>query len=378
MRLLFYSSYYSPYISGLTTYPDLLLTHLSTSHQISVLTFKHDPALKAKEVIHGVQVSRMSFLFKISKGFISPQSLWFFIYYLIHSDVVMINLPNVEALPLVVFARLLGKPVISIFHCQVTLGVSLSERVISKILNGVVYLELLFSQVIVAYTQDYISSLHFPRVITDHLIYVLPPISLTPPSSSYFHGLIAQKQKQIWLGFAGRFAREKGLEVLLDAYHHLPHKNQYRLIFAGPSGQNVVGEGSYSQKIEARLIKEQIPHLFLGTLHDANLTAFYQAIDVLILPSINQTEAFGMVQVEAMLAGTPVIATDLPGVRQPIQLTGMGEIIPINDSPALAQAITQVCTHKQKYVHPDSIARTRQLFNLHHTIAAYKKILEKL
>ena len=50
------------------------------------------------------------------------------------------------------------------------------------------------------------------------------------------------------------------------------------------------------------------------------MSSFYKSIDLLVLPSINQTEAFGMVQAEA-IAGTPVIAGNLPGVRIPIKLT---------------------------------------------------------
>ena len=47
---------------------------------------------------------------------------------------------------------------------------------------------------------------------------------------------------------------------------------------------------------------------------------------------INSTESFGMVQVEAMTCGTPVVASDLPGVRQPARMTGMGKIIPPADA----------------------------------------------
>jgi glycosyltransferase involved in cell wall biosynthesis len=61
--------------------------------------------------------------------------------------------------------------------------------------------------------------------------------------------------------------------------------------------------------------------------------------DVLVLSSINSTESFGMVQVEAMICGTPVVATDLPGVRQPVGSTGMGRVVPIRDAHALAEAV---------------------------------------
>ena len=49
-----------------------------------------------------------------------------------------------------------------------------------------------------------------------------------------------------------------------------------------------------------------------------------------------------MVQVEALISGTPMVATDLPGVRQPVLTTGMGKIVPVMDAAALARGILAV------------------------------------
>ena len=70
---------------------------------------------------------------------------------------------------------------------------------------------------------------------------------------------------------------------------------------------------------------------------------------MLVVPSLNSTETFGLVQIEAMIQGTPSIAANLPGVRVPPRLTGMGEVIPIGDSDGLAEAIIQVISHPEKY-----------------------------
>ena len=56
-----------------------------------------------------------------------------------------------------------------------------------------------------------------------------------------------------------------------------------------------------------------------------------------------------MVQVEAMYCGTPVVTTDLPGVRVPVQKTGMGEIVPPGNVSALAQAIEKILKNKRQY-----------------------------
>lgn len=87
----------------------------------------------------------------------------------------------------------------------------------------------------------------------------------------------------------------------------------------------------------------------MGQLEDSQLGAYYSLLDVYVLPSINSTEAFGMVQVEAMMMGVPVVATNLPGVRVPIQRTGMGVTVPIKNSQKLAEAIIGVILSKEKY-----------------------------
>jgi glycosyltransferase involved in cell wall biosynthesis len=72
------------------------------------------------------------------------------------------------------------------------------------------------------------------------------------------------------------------------------------------------------------------------------MPAFYSNLDLLVVPSLNSTETFGFVQIEAMMNGVPVVASELPGVRVPIGMTGMGEIVPKGDPGALAGAICRI------------------------------------
>ena len=66
---------------------------------------------------------------------------------------------------------------------------------------------------------------------------------------------------------------------------------------------------------------------------------FFAACDLLVCSSLNATESFGIVQIEALSQGTPVVASDLPGVRQPVLQTGRGRIVPVRNAGALAEAI---------------------------------------
>jgi glycosyltransferase involved in cell wall biosynthesis len=125
------------------------------------------------------------------------------------------------------------------------------------------------------------------------------------------------------------------------------------------------------------LIKRYSDHVtFLGVLNPQQMADFYTACDVLVLPSINSTESFGLVQVEAMLCGTPVVASNLPGVRQPVRMTGMGEIAPIRDAEGLAEAILKVLKSPDSYIKPRrDIAR---IFDMDVTVSKYEHLFDGL
>jgi glycosyltransferase involved in cell wall biosynthesis len=83
-----------------------------------------------------------------------------------------------------------------------------------------------------------------------------------------------------------------------------------------------------------------------------------------------------LVQVEGMLCGVPSIASALPGVRQPVMMTGMGEIVPIGDSAALAEAVIRVLDDRTRYVRPRSDIDA--LFSTPRTAELYERLFEKL
>ena len=148
---------------------------------------------------------------------------------------------------------------------------------------------------------------------------------------------------------AGRLATEKGMEVLADAFPFIQHEYPNVLFLHAGNSQNVLGEEKYRDYIFSKVRSYGEKWRFLGKLTDNELTAFYQICDVLVFPSLNSTEAFGMVQIEAMIQGTPVVASDLPGSRQPVKITKMGKIVPIRDSKALALAIIDILNEPERY-----------------------------
>jgi len=100
----------------------------------------------------------------------------------------------------------------------------------------------------------------------------------------------------------------KGINHLLGAFSHLDNK-KYKLI--------IVGKGNLRTRYEemAEELKISKNTIFTGFVSDEDLPKYYNLADICVLPSINSAEAFGMVLLESMACGKPVIASDLPGVR---------------------------------------------------------------
>ncbi len=374
MRILFFSPYFYPYISGITVSPKRILYYLNNNNNnITVLTF----LFKKQSTTNNQQltIKYIPYSFKISKGFISPQSLIYFYKYAKETDIIILNQPNFEGLFLALLGKLFHKKIISIFNCQVFLANNIWNIVINFFLNFSMKLQLILSNKIVTYTKDYFDSLHYLKQFKKKTIFILPPIDKTKPNSRFLKSLLKMKQSSIWIGYSGRIASEKGIEYLVYSINQLDIKKNVKLVFAGPYGKNVAGENSYFQKIIMMLNKYKINHTFLGNLDDKQLSAFYKSIDVLVLPSINQTEAFGMVQAEAMISGTPVIASNLPGVRIPIRLTKMGKIVEPKNSEQLKKAILELLENKNKFVNDKLIKNAQEIFDIKKVYKFYEDLI---
>jgi glycosyltransferase involved in cell wall biosynthesis len=130
--------------------------------------------------------------------------------------------------------------------------------------------------------------------------------------------------------FIGRFRYYKGLHVLIEAMKRVDGK--LLLIGSGPMEKDLqiqVGADRLDQKV-----------FFLGNLSDQDVIAHLEVGDVFVLPSILRSEAFGIVQLEAMACRKAVISTELgTGTSFVNQHQKTGLVVPPNDVAALAQAI---------------------------------------
>jgi glycosyltransferase involved in cell wall biosynthesis len=382
MKVLFALTYYRPHVSGLTIYVERLAGALAArGHQVTVLTSHYDKRLPYEETMEGVRVVRVPVAFRFNKGVIMPSLPVDAGREIRGHDVVSIHLPQVEAALMSLLARLARRKPILTYHCDLQMPPVWYGRLVDRLTYWNNLLAGRMADTIVAYTTDF--ACHSPLLRQfwgtgprgDKVRVILPPVVIPDPTDA---GVAALRQQagldgQHVIGFAARFAHEKGAGYLINAIPHiLAEVPNIHILFAGPY-KDVIGETIWRDL--QPLIRQYAPYLtFLGTLGPAQMADFFKLCDVLTVASINNTESFGLVQVEAFMCGTPVVATDLPGVRQPVRMTGMGEIVPVADARALASGIVKVLKDRQQYVRPRS--EIMRMFDLTETVDEYEALFE--
>jgi len=150
------------------------------------------------------------------------------------------------------------------------------------------------------------------------------------------------KKNKLNLLFVGGLDRAhyfKGIEVLLHSLAKVEQSN-WRL--------NIVGDGDNRSKYEKLSNSLQLGDKikFSGKLGNENLVRAYQEADLLILPSINNNEAFGIVLIEALACGVPVLASDLPGVRSVFANWQEGLLVAPGSIDDLKNKLEFILTHE--------------------------------
>jgi glycosyltransferase involved in cell wall biosynthesis len=169
--------------------------------------------------------------------------------------------------------------------------------------------------------------------------------------------------------FVGRFVYYKGLDVLIDAMTRC--SGTLTLVGDGPL------DGDLRAQVAALGLQGRVQ--FAGRASDDDLPAHYHASDVFVLPSIAETEAYGVVQIEAMASGVPVISTNLPtGVPWVNQHRVTGLIVPPRDPAALADALRMLIDDAplRRTLGANGRRRAEALFSLDRTIDAFKDLIQ--
>jgi glycosyltransferase involved in cell wall biosynthesis len=151
--------------------------------------------------------------------------------------------------------------------------------------------------------------------------------------------------------FVGRVVPYKGLQYLIKAIQRINSKGEkyHLLVIGGEEGKQITDASPYYHGIQNLVktsgFKERIH--FLGRVDGDQLPCYYSLADVVVLPSVMRGEAFGSVLLESLACGTPVVASNLPGVNSVLKgNVKIGRYVVSKDEFSLSIAIAKMAYSK--------------------------------
>ena len=138
--------------------------------------------------------------------------------------------------------------------------------------------------------------------------------------------------------FVGQLRPRKGPRVLIEALPVIRERQPHaRALFVGPDHEHVAELRDLSERLGLTAAVD-----FVGTVGDAELPSYYAASDVFVFPTVTTIECLGLTFVQAMFAGTPVVATRIAGAPEVIHDGENGFLVEPGNAAALAECVLHV------------------------------------
>ena len=328
-RVLHLGKYYPPHLGGMETHVQALVKGMCGNYSIEVLVANDHPR-KLVEHLDGATIRRVPTFGALASMPVTPTLL----YETWRStvDLMHVHTPNPGAAFALAVSRYHGPLIIT--HHSDTLG----RRQLSRLTSPFVRHMMASADAIIATSQRYLDSSTelAPYASKCHVI----PLGIgneafrAPVAADVRH--IQEKMGPHIVLAVGRLVEYKGFPYLIRAMKRLAAT--LLIIGAGPQ------EFALQRLVDDLNIQSRVH--FLGRVDD--LAPYFAAAEVFALPSISRAEAFGMVQLEAMAAGLPVINTDIQSGVPEVSIHGQtGLTVLPRDSEALAKALQSLLENRE-------------------------------
>jgi glycosyltransferase involved in cell wall biosynthesis len=332
-NIVHFGKYYFPDAGGIESVTiGLARGAVASGHSVTVVCFEKTPA-NCEEVIDGVLVIRVSIAKMIAS---QPLGIGYFLQCMKsakRADVVHLHVPNMLGALCAIFV---GKQARLLVHWHSDV---INKGLLGKFLRPLESALLRRADSVVATSQVYADA-------SETLVPFRSKITVVPigVSDAKHQGIDSElpssieervSGKKIILA-VGRLVPYKGFKVLIEAVKHLYTDSVVVIVGGGPLQQ------ALQQAVDVAGINDRV--VLAGRLSDATLHTLFERATLYCLPSTYRAEAFGVVLLEAMAYGLPIVATDIPGSGVPWvnQHGSSGLNVPTGDPKALADACNQI------------------------------------
>ncbi len=367
-RILHVGKFYPPRVGGIESHLHALCTELRKWLALRVIV-ANDSRRHAENVVDGVSVTRLARLFNVSSAPVCARMAREIRDS--NSDLVHIHLPNPVALVAYMMSGHTGQLVLT-WHSDIV-----RQKFLASILRTIPHRALRRCAACIATSPNYVES---SPMLTAHRdkCRVIPYGIRVERFGSHEPAAAASIRERygprIVLG-VGRLIYYKGFEYLVRAMAHVD------------GNLLIVGDGPLRSRLEelARALGIHERVFFAGEIQNDAIAPYYHAADVFVLPSVARSEAFGIVQLEAMAAARPVVNTRIDSGVPFVSIDGVtGITVPPREPEALAAAITRLLDNPDLRARYGAAAtrRVREEFSLEtmasRTLDLYHNILPEL
>ena len=350
LKVLQLNKYYAPHIGGIERVVQQLAEGLAEETQMTVLVCAEGKK-KEDSVVNGVRLIRMPRTIKLDSMPVSVEYIREFRKLAKEQDVVHLHMPFPFGDLTCLLSGYKGKLVLW-WHSDVVRQKKLMllyKPIMMKILKR--------ADLIIVATKGHIEGSAYLKPFREKCKVVPFGVekSVENAADSYIaeSGTAIEKKgtAAVRFLFVGRFAYYKGCDVLLEAFSKVENAELY-----------LVGSGTIEDELRAKTKEYHLENRvhFLGKISEEELCRQYASCDVFVLPSVVRSEAFGLVQIEAMAFGKPVINTNLPSGVPYVSIDGKtGLTVEPGNAGALAEAMQWMVNHEEERIRMGTAARER-------------------
>jgi glycosyltransferase involved in cell wall biosynthesis len=311
MRIVQVCPWFEPYVGGVETHVATISTELvRRGHDVTVVTSRRDRTLPEREEFHGIHVRRAKTRGVWLRTPIAPATKA--VLASMEADVVHAHSPP----PLTSYyaAKVSARrrvPFVITYHCDVEVPSVFGPLIESAYRHTLEYSTMRRADRIIVTTATYAATSRAvwrfnPAIIPN----AVDPEQFRPEIDGRpVRERLGIREGEPMVLFVGRMVGHKGIENIIEAARSVAYA-KFVLVGGGP-------ELGSLRRLAARLgVADRIS--FTDQVSRADLPPYFAACDLFVLPSVSRLEAFGIVALEAMASGKPVVVSDIPGVREVI------------------------------------------------------------